>query len=97
MRMAAWCVPCAPPILKAVVLIGINLFRSTISKMMSCAASAGTEATSHGEPTTYCTRDFALERCGRARKEHTPVDAVMWFYGAKTAGMLVLFGCEMQW
>ena len=64
---------------------------------MSCAASAGTEATSHGSPTTYCTRDFALERCGRARKGHTPVDAVMWFYGAKTAGMLVLFGCEMQW
>ena len=49
---AAWCVSCALPILKAVVLIGINPFRSTICKMMSCAASAETEATSYGSPTT---------------------------------------------
>ena len=44
--------PCAPHILKAVVLIAINLFRSTNCKMMSCAASAGTEAISYGSPTT---------------------------------------------
>ena len=51
-KTAAWCVPCAPHILKAVVLIAINLFRSTNCKMMSCAASAGTEAISYGSPTT---------------------------------------------
>ena len=86
------------PIPEAVVLIGFNLFRSTICKMMSSAATTGTVATSHGSPIPR-THNFVLELVQDADeldKGIRIVGVVMWFYGAKTAGLLLFFGCEME-